>query len=103
MDLAKRDKSSAEDRCRMEEERANRAEDEIKMLRDQLLEANRAKDSYFSRACQLDDVKIEMDRLRHVEGDNGKLRDTMRDMEHRIGMLNDKVVEMERSNNGLKD
>ena len=72
------------------------------MLRDQLLEATRAKESYFSRACQLDDVKIEIDRRRHVESDNGKLRDTMRDMEHRIGMLNDKVVDMDRVNQSLK-
>ena len=84
VDMAKRDKAAAEDRAQMEQERANRAEEEIKILRDQLLEANRAKDNYYSRACQLDDVKIEMERLRHVESDNGNLRDQLRDMEHRI-------------------
>lgn len=51
VDMAKRDKAAAEDRASMESERANRAEDEIKMLREQLLEANRAKDNYYSRAC----------------------------------------------------
>ena len=86
----------------MEMERANRAEEEIKMLREQLLEANRAKDNYYSRACQLDDVKIEMERLRHVESDNGNLRDQLRDMEHRIAQLTDKVSDMDRANNGLK-
>ena len=45
------------------------------MLREQLMEANRAKDTYFSRACQLDELKVEMDRLRHVESENGKLKD----------------------------
>ena len=73
--MAKRDRAAAEDRAQGEQERANRAEDEIKVLREQLLEANRAKDTYFSRACQLDDVKVEMERLRHVESDNGQLRD----------------------------
>lgn len=75
VDMAKRDKAAADDRSLMEADRANRAEDEIKMLREQLLEANRAKDNYYSRACQLDDVKIEMERLRHVESENGTLRD----------------------------
>lgn len=73
--MTKREKAAAEDRVRMECDRASRAEEEIKMLRDQLTEANRAKDSYFSRSCQLDEVKVEMDRLRHVEHENGKLRD----------------------------
>ena len=103
VDMAKRDKAAADDRSLMEADRANRAEDEIKMLREQLLEANRAKDNYYSRACQLDDVKIEMERLRHVESENGTLRDQLRDMEHRIAQLNDKVNDMERANNGLKD
>lgn len=51
VDLAKREKDSAEDRARMELDRAMRAEEEIRLLREQLMEANRAKDSYFSRAC----------------------------------------------------
>lgn len=75
VDMASRERAAAEDRAQMEADRANRAEDEIKQLREQLLEAGRAKDTYFSRACQLDDVKVELERLRHVEGDNGKLRD----------------------------
>ena len=51
VDMAKREKQAAEDRADMEHQRANRADDEVKTLRDQLLEANRAKDTYFSRAC----------------------------------------------------
>ena len=43
-----------------------------------------------------------MERLRHVEGDNGKLRDQLRDMEHRIAQLTDKVSDMDRANNSLK-
>ncbi len=42
-----------------------------------------------------------MDRLRHVETDNGKLRDQLRDMEHRIASLNDKLSDMERANTSL--
>lgn len=34
VDMAKRDKAAAEDRSHMEMERANRAEEEIKMLRE---------------------------------------------------------------------
>ena len=48
-------------------------------LRDQLTEANHAKDTYFSRSCQLDDAKIELERLRHVEGENSGLRGKTRD------------------------
>ena len=44
-----------------------------------------------------------MERLRHVESDNGQLRDQARDMEHRIAKLNDKVSDMDRCNNGLKE
>lgn len=73
------------------------------MLREQLLEANRAKDNYFSRACQLDELKVEMDRLRHVESDNGKLRDQLREMEHRMAELNDRIADMDRVNGGLKE
>jgi len=73
------------------------------MLREQLLEANRAKETYFSRACQLDELKVEMDRLRHVEADNGKLRDQLRDMEHRNASLNDKLIDIERANASLTD
>ncbi len=101
VDMAKRERESAEDRARMEHESAERAEEEVRMLREQLLEANRAKETYFSRACQLDELKVEMDRLRHVEADNGKLRDQLRDMEHRIASLNDKLSDMERANTSL--
>ena len=44
-----------------------------------------------------------MDRLRHVESDNGKLRDQLRDMEHRIASLNDKLMDMERANTSLTE
>ena len=103
VDLAKRDRAAAEDRASVEHDRANRAEDEIKILREQLNEANRQKDTYFSRACQLDDVKVEIDRLRHVDGENGGLRDQLRDLEHRIATLNDKISDMDRANISLKD
>ena len=103
VEMAKREKQAAEDRAEMDHQRANRADDEVKTLRDQLLEANRAKDTYFSRACQLDDAKVELERLRHVEGDNGHLRDQLRDMESRIAQLNDKISDMDRANVSLKD
>lgn len=87
----------------MANERVNRSEEEVHMLREQLMEANRAKDTYFSRACQLDELKVEMDRLRHVESENGKLKDQLRQMEHRIAELNDRINDMDRTNVGLKD
>lgn len=101
--MAKRERDSAEDRARMEHESGQRAEEEIRMLREQLLEANRAKETYFSRACQLDELKVEMDRLRHVEADNGKFRDQLRESEHRIASLNDKLSDVERANVSLTD
>ena len=103
VDMAKRDKAAAEDRAHAEMERANRAESELKVLCDRLLEANNAKENYFNRACQLDDAKVELDRLRHIESDNCKLREQLRDMEHRIASLNDKVSDMDRANASLKD
>ena len=39
-----------------------------------------------------------MDRLRHFEQDNAKLRDQMRDMEHRQMTQADKLTDMERLN-----
>ena len=60
------------------------------------------KDEYYRKSCDLENLKIELERLRHVEGDNGKLRDTMRDMEGRISNLNDKLIEMERANHNQK-
>ena len=44
----------------------------------------------------MENCKIELDRLSHVESDNQKLRDTMRDMDARIANLNDKLIDMER-------
>ena len=103
VEMAKRDKAAAEDRGHAEMERANRAEAELKVLCDRLLEANTAKENYFNRACQLDDAKVELDRLRHIESDNGKLREQLRDMTQRIDSLNDKISDMDRANAGLKD
>ena len=103
MEISKREREAAEDRANLANERANRADDEVSMMREQLLEANRAKDTYFSRACQLDEAKVELDRLRHVELENGKLRDQLREMEHRVAELNDRVTDMDRTNGGLKD
>ena len=65
------------------------------------MDANRAKDNYYGRACQLDDVKVEMDRLRHVEAENGSLRDQVRELEHNVAKLNDRINDMDRTNNGL--
>lgn len=94
-------KSAAEDRATLEVDRANRAEDEIRILRDQLMDANRAKDNYYGRACQLDEVKVEMDRLRHVEAENGNLRDQVRELEHKAATLNDRINDLDRTNSGL--
>ena len=44
-----------------------------------------------------------MDRLRHFEADNGRLRDQMRDMEHRQMTQADKLTDMERLNESLRN
>lgn len=75
LEMAKRDRLSAEERAEHEQQRAARAEDEVTQLRDALLEAGRLKEQYCARALQLDDAKLEVDRLRHVDLENGQLRD----------------------------
>ena len=45
------------------------------MLRTQLVETQNAKEEYYRRSCDLENAKIELDRLRHVDSDNNKLRD----------------------------
>ena len=46
----------------------------------------------------LENCKIELERLRHVERDNAKLRDSMKEMDGRMTTLNDKLMDVERTN-----
>jgi len=58
------------------------------VLRAQLEETMKAKESYFNKSCHLEEIKAELDRLRHVDAENINLRDQTRDMEQRIVSLN---------------
>ena len=51
----------------------------------------------------MDTLKVEMDRLRHYEGDNQRLREQMRDLEHRQLTQADKLTDMERLNESLRN
>ena len=69
-----------------------------------------AKESYFNKSCHLEEIKAELDRLRHVDAENCNLRDQMRDMEQRIVSLSGQVVvigrantELNKENNALKE
>ena len=72
------------------------------MLRTQLVETQNAKEEYYRRSCDLENAKIELDRLRHVDSDNNKLRDQMKDMDSRLATLNEKLIDMERQNHNQK-
>ena len=78
-------------------------EGENKSLRDQLKDVSTAKEEYYKRSCELDTLKVEMDRLRHYEADCTKLREQMRDMEHRQLINADKLTDMERMNESLRN
>ena len=56
-----------------------------------------------SQVCQVDEMKVEVDRLKYVDVENGALRGQMRDLEHQNAQLNDRISDMDRVNSTLKE
>ena len=102
VEAAKREQRDAEDKSMQDVSRANRLEEETQLLRTQLKETILAKDEYYRRSMDLENCKIELERLRHVERDNAKLRDSMKEMDGRMTTLNDKLMDVERTNQAQK-
>lgn len=65
-------------------------------------EASRTKEDLYRKTSENDSMRNEVDRMRHVESDNNRLKTQVIDQERQIATTIDRLRQVERENDNFK-
>ena len=96
VEAAKRDKANAEEMSHDSQIRVSRLEEDMNQLRCQLRDMTEQKDEYYRKSVELDSLRIEVERLKHVEQENPRLREELRSTDKRVAMTSDQLADRDK-------